>query len=169
MANELPTLDELLAGNERWRASFPWGGLDVRPKSHLAILTCMDSRYAAQPTIGMDQGNAHVIRNAGGRVTDDAVRSLVLSAHALGTRCCLIIHHTKCGLFGATNEELRERVSGATGADASAIDFLPFADLEESVREDVRALRANQLLPAGYEVYGFTYDVDTGALTPVEA
>lgn len=168
MADELPTLDELLAGNERWRASFPWGGLDVRPKSHLAILTCMDSRYAAQPTIGMDQGNAHVIRNAGGRVTDDAVRSLLLSAHALGTRGCIVIHHTKCGLFRATNEELRDRVSAATGADASGIDFLPFEDLEESVREDVRTLRSVDLLPAGYTVYGFTYDVDTGALTPVE-
>ena len=119
MADQVPTLDELLAGNAQWRTSFPWGGLDVRPKSHLAILTCMDSRYAAQPTIGMDQGNAHVIRNAGGRVTDDAVRSLVLSAHALGTRCCLIIHHTKCGLFGATNTATSSRLRVAPPWDSN--------------------------------------------------
>ncbi len=168
MADDVPTRDELIAGNERWRSSFAWGGLDVHPKRHLAVLTCMDSRYAAQPPLGMDQGSAHVIRNAGGRVTDDAIRSLVLSAHALGTRGCVVIHHTKCGLYGATNEGLRGQVADATGADASGIDFLPFSDIEESVREDVRALRGNPLLPAGYAVYGFTYDVDTGALTPVE-
>ncbi len=169
MADGLPTLDEIIEGNRQWLPSFAWGGLDVRPKRQMAILTCMDSRYAAQSPMGMGQGNAHVIRNAGGRVTADAIRSLVLSAHALGTRGCVIIHHTKCGLHGTTDERIRTVVHEATGKDASSIDFLPFDDLEESVREDVRALRACDLLPAGYEVLGFTYDVDTGVLTHVEA
>lgn len=166
---ELPTTEELLEGNRRWREGFSWGGLDVRPQRRLAVLTCMDSRYAAQPPLGMDQGSAHIVRNAGGRATDDAIRSLVLSAHALGTRGCIVIHHTKCGLHGTSDEQLRERVREATGHDASSINFLPFTDLEESVREDMRVLEGHPLLPEGYLVLGFTYDVDTGELTPVEA
>lgn len=169
MADQFPTREEILAGNREWAAtSFSWGGLDVRPRRKLAILTCMDSRYAAQPPLGMDQGNAHIIRNAGGRVTDDAIRSLVLSAHALGTRGCLVIHHTKCGLHGTTDERIRELVKDATGKDASGINFLPFADLVASVQEDVAALRACDLFPEGYLVSGYTYDVDTGQLTPVD-
>ena len=168
MPDPLPTLDEILQGNARFRESFAWGGLDVHPRRQVAILTCMDSRYAAQPSLGLDQGNAHVIRNAGGRATEDAIRSLVLSAHALGTRGCIVIHHKKCGLYGTTNDDIRSAVTEATGADASSVDFLPFDDLEESVREDVRTLRACELFPAGYAVLGFTYDVDTGELVPVE-
>lgn len=165
----LPTREELIEANRNWaNESFSWGGLDVRPRRQLAILTCMDSRYAAQPPLGMDQGNAHVIRNAGGRATDDAIRSLVLSAHALGTRGCIVIHHTKCGLHNTTNDAIQAKVSEATGADASGIDFLPFADLEQSVRDDMSVLRASEVLPEGYLVLGFTYDVDTGLLTPVE-
>jgi carbonic anhydrase len=169
MADGMPTLNEILEGNRQWLPSFAWGGLDVRPRRQMAILTCMDSRYAAQSPMGMDQGNAHVIRNAGGRVTDDAIRSLVLSAHALGTRGCVVIHHTKCGLHGASNDDLRTKVREATGQDASTIEFMPFDDLEQSVREDVLAVRACTLLPADYQVLGFTYDVDTGVLTHVEA
>ncbi|MEX2446545.1 MAG: carbonic anhydrase, partial [Dehalococcoidia bacterium] len=134
-----PVLDAeaFLARNAEWSRDFAGGGLDVRPRRRMAILTCMDSRYTAQGVLGVALGDAHVIRNAGGRVTDDAVRSLVLSAHALGTRGCVVIHHTRCGLHGTTDEALRARVEEATGEDASGIDFLPFADTAESVREDV--------------------------------
>ena len=159
-----------MEANQRWQAAFNWGGLDVRPRMRLAILTCMDSRYTAQGIIGVSLGDAHVIRNAGGRVTDDAIRSLVLSAHALGTRGCVVIHHTKCGLYGTTNDRIRALVKDAPGVDAAevdAIDFQPFDDMEQSVREDLARLRACRMLPEGYEVVGLVYDVETGEVTEV--
>ena len=167
MANDTGSLlnaQALIAANEEWVRDFAWGGLSVRPRRRMAILTCMDSRYTAQGVLGVALGDAHVIRNAGGRVTDDAIRSLVLSAHVLGTRGCVVIHHTDCGLHGTTNQALRARVTAATGEDASGIDFLPFADIAESVRDDLVRLRACRLLPAGYELLGFVYDVTTGRL-----
>jgi carbonic anhydrase len=160
--------EELLAANEAWAAGFGARGLHVRPRRRLAVLTCMDSRYTAQGVLGFRLGDVHVVRNAGGRVTEDVIRSLVLSAVKLGTEGCVVIHHTNCGLFAAANEELRAAVREASGA-STEIDFLPFADLDQSVREDVARLRATPELPPGYEVVGFAYDVDTGQLRLVEA
>ena len=160
-------LDALLAANRAFADSFHLGHLEVRPVRRLAVLTCMDSRYSAQAVLGLRMGDAHVIRNAGGRVTDDVIRSLALSAHLLGTDTCLVIHHTGCGLFGVTNAALRARVEAATGTSAAGVDFLPFDDIEASVREDVMRLAASTLLPPGYAVAGFVYDVRTGRLTPV--
>jgi carbonic anhydrase len=128
----------------------------------------MDSRYTAQGVLGLELGDVHVVRNAGGRVTEDVIRSLVLSAVKLGTRGCVLIHHTNCGLFEASNEELRDAVRETAGT-VTGIDFLPFADLDDSVREDVARLRAVPELPRGYEVVGFAYDVDSGRLRLVEA
>jgi len=159
--------EQFLEANTEWASSFSWGGLDVRPSRKLAILTCMDSRYTAQGVLGVQLGEAHVVRNAGGRVTDDAIRSLVLSADVLGTRACIVIHHTKCGLYRTTNEAIHASIRAATGGDPSHIDFLPFSDLDESVRADVAKLRACDLLPRDYEVVGFVYDVETGVITPV--
>jgi carbonic anhydrase len=156
-----------MAANRAYAETFRSGALQVRPARSLAILTCMDSRYTAQGVLGVDLGDAHVIRNAGGRVTDDAVRSLVLSAALLGTRQCVLIHHSDCGLLGRSNEELRARVAEVSGVEP-AIDFLPFDDLEQSVRDDLQALRACPLFPPDYEIIGFTYDVRTGRLTPVD-
>jgi carbonic anhydrase len=157
-----------LQANERWVAGFDRGALEVRPARRMAVLTCMDSRYTAQGVLGLDLGDAHILRNAGGRATDDMLRSLVLSAHVLGTRGCVVVHHTNCGLYQTTNEDLRARVAAATGADAGSIDFLPFDDLEESVREDVARIRGHALLPDGYGVLGFVYDVRTGGITQVK-
>ncbi|MEX2230190.1 MAG: carbonic anhydrase [Dehalococcoidia bacterium] len=159
--------DQLLAANRAYAGTFHSGELHVRPGRGLAILTCMDSRYTAQGVLGVELGDAHVIRNAGGRITDDALRSLVLSAALLGTRRCVLIHHSDCGLLGRSNEELRSRVRELSGADC-AIDFLPFDDLEQSVRDDLRALRESPLFPPDYEALGFVYDVRTGILTSVE-
>ena len=128
----------------------------------------MDSRYTAQGILGLQMGDAHVVRNAGGRVTDDVIRSLVLSSDVLGTRTCVVVHHTKCGLYQTTNEDIHARIREATGADASGIDFMPFDDLVESVRTDLSRLRECQFLPEDYRVFGFVYDVDTGVITPVE-
>ena len=165
-----PVLDAqaFLAGNREWMREFQFGGLEVRPRRRMAILTCMDSRYTAQGVLGVHLGDTHVVRNAGGRVTDDAIRSLVLSAHALGTRGCVIIHHTNCGLYNTSNEAIWKRIRVATGQDASYLDFLPFDDVAGSVREDLERLRASTLLPEDYEVLGFVYDVVSGRLEPVE-
>lgn len=160
--------DELLANNARYAEDFSAGALRVRPLRQIAILTCMDSRYTAQGIMGLQLGDSHVIRNAGGRASDDAIRSLVLSSTALGTRWCVVIHHTDCGLLGVTNEELRGRVEAAAGVRPD-IDFLPFDDVATSVREDVAVLRACPYFPPDYQVLGFVYDVASGLLRPVEA
>ncbi len=159
--------DELLANNARYAADFSAGALRVRPLRQIAILTCMDSRFTAQGVLGMQLGDAHVIRNAGGRASEDAVRSLVLSSTALGTRWCVVIHHTDCGLLGVTNEELRARVEAVSGVRPD-IDFLPISDVASSVSEDVALLRACPYFPPDYQVLGFTYDVTTGRLHSVE-
>lgn len=159
--------DDLLRANEQYREGFNASELQIRPLQHLAILTCMDSRYTAQGVLGLDLGDAHVIRNAGGRVTEDVVRSLSISAALLGTRACVIIHHSDCGLLGRTDEELRTRVADASGARAP-FGFLGFEDLDQSVRDDVAALRAIPYFPPDYQVLGFTYDVRTGRLGVVE-
>jgi carbonic anhydrase len=158
--------EELLAANRGQMASFNASGLSVQPARRLAVLTCMDSRYTVQGMLGFEMGDVHVIRNAGGRVTDDAIRSLTMSAALLGTRSCVVIHHTRCGLYGTTNDALRAAILEVSGT-RPEIDFLPFADLEASVREDVARLRACPAFPPDYEVVGFTYDVDTGRLHPV--
>ena len=159
--------DDLLSANKRYRDAFDAADLQVRPLQHLAILTCMDSRYTSQGVLGLSLGDAHVVRNAGGRVTEDVVRSLAISAALLGTRACIVIHHTDCGLLGRSDEELRDRVATASGARAP-FGFLGFADLEQSVRDDVAALRSIPYFPPEYEILGFTYDVRTGRLAPVE-
>lgn len=160
-------LDSILEANKQWAGAFDAGALRVEPSRRLVVLTCMDSRFTVQAIAGIHLGEAHILRNAGGRVTEDAIRSLVVSAHALGTRGCMVIHHTNCGLHGTTNEDIRRRVANATGEDCSAIDFLPFADLEQSVREDVARIRACTLLPDDYEVIGMIYDVRNGRIVPV--
>lgn len=157
---------ELLANNERFVAGFAKAELRVRPRRRTAVLTCMDSRYTVQRVTGLDPGDVHVIRNAGGRVTEDTLRSLILSADVLGTRRCVVIHHTDCGLFTKDNEQIRDAVEEESGL-RPEMDFLPFDDLEASVREDVEILRGCPYFPPDYEVLGFTYDVRTGRLAPV--
>lgn len=110
------------------------------PSTHVAVLTCMDARLHPERFLGLQIGDAHVIRNAGGRASDDAIRSLIISSRLLGTREFLVIHHTDCGMLTFSNDDLRQKLAEEAGADASEIDFLPFADLEESVREDVRRI-----------------------------
>src|SRR6185437_16590389 len=111
----------------------------------------------------------HVIRNAGGRASDDAVRSLVISSQLLGTNAFIVIHHTDCGMLSFSNDDLRGKLRDTLGADASAIDFLPFSDLDQSVRDDVRSLLASPLIAPGITVSGFIYDVRSGELREVVA
>jgi carbonic anhydrase len=163
----MSALDEVLAANARYAAGFTKGGLPAPPARRFAVLTCMDARLDPAKAFGLEEGDAHVVRNAGGRASDDAIRSLVISYKLLGTRHFLVIHHTDCGMLTFTNEELRASLRRDLGADASGIDFLPFSDLEESVRADVATLRASPLLPKDIPIDGLIYDVRTGRLRAV--
>jgi carbonic anhydrase len=163
----MSVLRELLTANERYASEFKKGNLPMLPGRHVAVLTCMDARLDPAKFLELNEGDAHVIRNAGGRASQDAIRSLVISHTLLGTNEFLVIHHTDCGMLTFTNEQLRERLRRALDADASAIDFLPFPDLDESVRQDVAAIHSTQFLPKGIPVNGFVYDVRTGRLRQV--
>ena len=162
------SLPAMQKANESYAAMASRPVHSPRPVKHLCILTCMDARLDLFRALGLWQGDAHILRNAGGRASTDALRSLVLSSHHLGTREFAVIHHTKCGLYGGTNEEIRAVITEQTGgADASHIDFLPFDDLPGSVRADVEAVLGCGLLPSDAVVWGATIDVDTGALNVV--
>ena len=131
------------------------------PDRHLVVLTCMDARLDLFRSLGLDVGDAHLLRNAGGRATPDAIRSLVVSAHLLGTRELGVIHHTNCGLEGVTDAEVAAR----TGV--QDMEFYAFDDVEASVHDDLRTIRERATLPAGFMLWGAVYDVDSGALRVV--
>jgi carbonic anhydrase len=163
----MPVLDELLDANKRFAAGFAKGDLAMPPARQVAVLACMDARLHPEKFLGLEVGDAHVIRNAGGRASEDAIRSLIISSRLLSTREFVVIHHTDCGMLTFTNEELQTKLQNDTGADASGIDFLPFADLEESVREDVGRIRGSPFISKDIPVSGFIYDVRTGLLQEV--
>ncbi|HCF99414.1 MAG TPA: carbonate dehydratase [Chloroflexi bacterium] len=161
--------DEVLAANRQYADDFDRGDLPMPPARHLAVVTCMDARLHPEKFLGLDVGDAHMIRNAGGRVSDDALRSLVISSRLLGTNEYVVIHHTDCGMLTFTNDDLRQKIKHEAGADASGIDFLPFSDLEQSVRDDMKRIKEDAFVPKGTPVRGFVYDVRTGRLTEVKS
>jgi carbonic anhydrase len=158
-------LERLLEGNARYVETFGWGGLGPRPAAHLAVVTCMDTRIDVYPMLGLHIGDAHVIRNAGGRVTDDVIRSLVVSIEILGTDTVAVIQHTDCGMAKVTNAELRRLLHERRGLATADIDFLPFDDHADAMRNDVQLLRSSPYLPRELTIYGLLYDVETGGLT----
>ncbi|HZU76952.1 MAG TPA: carbonic anhydrase [Dehalococcoidia bacterium] len=162
-------LDALLEANREYAQHFTQGDLPGPPARRLAVLTCMDARLDPQAFLGLALGDAHVIRNAGGRASDDAIRSLVISSELLGTREFLVIHHTACGMQSFTNDDLRHRLRERYGADASGVDFLPFGDLAQSVRDDVRRILASPLFAPESVISGWIYDVRSGRLEQVVA
>lgn len=131
------------------------------------MVTCMDARLDPEQFLGLRLGDAHVIRNAGGRVSEDAIRSLVISERLLGTEEIVVVHHTECGMMTFRNEDLAAKIKEDLGVDASGQDFLTFSSLEESVREDVEKVRASDLIPDDISVYGAIYDVKTGEIREV--
>ena len=164
----MSVVPELLVANERYAASFAQGDLPSPPARRVAILTCMDARLDPAKFLGLAEGDAHVIRNAGGRASADALRSLIISQQLLGTTEVVVIHHTDCGMLTFGNEALQRQLQDRFGADASGLDFLPFADLAQSVRDDVAAIRASPFIPKDLPISGFIYDVRSGRLQPVE-
>jgi carbonic anhydrase len=162
----MSVIDELVQANADYASRFDRGDLPMPPARRLAIVTCMDARIIPSRALGLEEGDAHVIRNAGGRARD-ALRSLVISQRLLGTNEIAVIHHTDCGMLTFTNPVLHAKVKQDLGADSTAIDFLPFSDVEESVREDVEFLLSSPLIPRDVPVRGFVYDVTTGRLNEV--
>jgi carbonic anhydrase len=160
--------DQLLAANETYASGFAKGDLAMPPGRRFAVVTCMDARLDPAKFLGLDEGDAHVVRNAGGLVTDDTLRSLVISHWLLGTQEAFVIAHTDCGMLTFTNGELRSKLADE-GADASEVDFHPFSDLDESVRESVRKIDESPLLPGSFTASGYVYDVTSGRLREVSA
>ncbi|MGZ4481558.1 MAG: beta-class carbonic anhydrase [Gaiellales bacterium] len=163
----MAVLDELLDANRRFAAGFDKGDLPMPPARRVAILTCMDARIDPARALGLDIGDAHVIRNAGGRASDDAIRSLIISSTLLGTREFVVIQHTDCGMLTFTNEQLRDRLADERQSDASGIDFLPFPDLNQNVRDDVQRIRSSPHIDPSISVSGYVYDVHDGNLSEV--
>jgi carbonic anhydrase len=181
-------VDAVLAANRAYSQSFgEKGTLALPPARHFAILTCMDARLDPAKYAGLAEGDAHVIRNAGGRASDDAIRSLVISYKLLGTREWFVVHHTNCGMELFTDEVIgglleqsletaelddhgwRDRGAGPGSVEGRYIKWLSFPDLEASVVEDVRRIRTHPLVPRRIPIYGFVYDVRSGRLLEVPA
>lgn len=160
--------DNFLKTNQAYADLHGTAHLPIKPKTKVAIVTCMDSRLHVAQALGLALGDAHILRNAGGRITDDMIRSLVISEQQLGTREIVILHHTDCGAQTFTNESFRRQLKEDLGVDVSHQDFLPFTDIEESVREDMALLRQSPLIPDDVFISGAVYDVDTGRMTEVK-
>src|SRR3954470_9804457 len=162
----MATLDEVRAANDNYAAGFAKGDLPMPPGRKLAVVACMDARIDPAKVLGLEEGDAHVIRNAGGRAAD-ALRSLIISQQLLGTNEVIVVHHTDCGMLTFDNATLQGICRERLDADASDIDFLPFGDLEQSVRDDVELIRSSDLIPDDIVIRGFVYDVKTGALNEI--
>jgi carbonic anhydrase len=160
-------IDELLANNRAVAASLPDRHLDVRPSRGLAIVTCMDSRLDVFSALGLRDGEAHILRNAGGVITDDVIRSLAVSQRRLGTREVMLIHHTDCGMQALTDDGFRAELQEATGV-APAFAIESFADVEADVRQSLLRVRRSPFLPHRDLVRGFVYDVDSLQLREID-
>ena len=183
----MSVLEEVVTANESYAAGFGKGGLPMPPARRFAVLTCMDARIDPAKLAGLAEGDAHVIRNAGGRASDDAIRSLVISHKLLGTNEWFVIHHTNCGMLLFTDEVMRGLLAqslatasfdgkvwtdpkGSDGSHAGDfINWLAFGDLAESVVVDVERIRTHPLVPDEIPIHGFIYDVATGKLVEVPA
>ena len=164
----MSVIDEVLEANEGYARAHELRALTPRPERKLAVLTCMDTRLSTR-TLGLKEGDAHIIRNAGGIVTDDSLRSLVISHHLLGTEEFMVINHTDCGLMHATEQELRTRIQNRAGTAAIAPAFFyAFQNIDENVRHQLQKLRTHPWIPKEVAVRGFVYDVVTGRLREIK-
>ena len=158
--------DELLRNAETYQAGFDKGDLPLPPSRKVAVLACMDARLNPYGLLGLSEGDAHVIRNAGGVVTDDEIRSLAISQRLLGTEEIVLIHHTDCGMLTFTDDEFKRGVQDEVGIKPEwALEA--FSDLDEDVRQSIARIEASPFIPRKDSVRGFVYDVHTGALREV--
>ena len=168
MVRPVGVIDELYLNNEAFAASSSSGHRDVRPTRRLAVVTCMDSRLDVFAALGLGEGEAHVLRNAGGVITDDMIRSLAVSQRRLGTREVMLIQHTDCGMQSLTDDGFRAELQEATGV-APPFAIESFDDLDANVRQSILRLRRSDFLPHREAIRGFVYDVDTHRLREVQA
>jgi len=160
--------EELIAANKEYAEQFHDSGVAGRAAKHLAVVTCIDSRIDPLRMLGLEPGDAKIIRNAGARITDDALRSLILATNLLEvTRIC-VVQHTDCAMAGSTDEDLQARIGHLRGADASSVEFLAMPDQRTAVRGDVARIRECTLIPSDVEIGAFVFDVRTGELDPVQ-
>jgi carbonic anhydrase len=162
----MSAIDDLLANNAGYAKAFSKGALPISPRKKIAVVACMDARLETGALLGLEEGDAHVIRNAGGLVTDDAIRSLTISQRLLGTREIMLIHHTGCGMHTFSEEELVEQITRETGVSP------PFAmgalsDLEEGLRQSIARIKESPFIPHRDQVRGFIYEVDSGRLREI--
>ena len=181
----MSVLPEVLAANDAYAAGFDKGGLPMPPGGRFAILTCMDARLDPAKYAGLSEGDAHVIRNAGGRASDDAIRSLVISYKLLGTQEWFVIHHTNCGMEFFTDDLMGNLLGqsldtaelgpdgfqdvgdGPGSAEGRNVKWLTIANQEQSIVEDVSRIRTHPLVPNRIPIYGYLYDVQTGRLEEI--
>ena len=158
--------DELLQNNEIYAESFDKGDLPLPPAKSVAVVACMDARLNVYGMLGLQEGDAHVIRNAGGVITDDEIRSLAISQRLLGTREIILIHHTGCGMLTFSDDELKQQIQEDVGMKPH-FSMESFSDLEEDVRQSIARIHASPFIPNKESVRGFVYEVETGRLREV--
>ena len=161
-------IDELLANNSRYAESFDKGDLPIPPARGMAVVACMDARLDVQKILGLKEGDAHVIRNAGGVVTDDVIRSLVISQRLLNTREIILIHHTDCGMLTFRDDDVKDMIEADTGL-RPQFAMEAFGSLEQDVRQSMARIHASPFIPNQDQVKGFIYDCATGSLNEVSA
>jgi carbonic anhydrase len=159
----MSVVEEVTAANEHYASEFAKAALPMPPGRKFAVVTCMDARLDPARFLGLEEGDAHVIRNAGGLVNDETIRSLVISHKLLGTEEAVVIGHTDCGMLTFTNADVHEKL----GPESESIDFEPFPDVAERVRQSVDAIRNHPLLGDAFAATGYVYDVRSGRIEPV--
>jgi carbonic anhydrase len=159
--------DDFLANNERYSAAFDKGGLPMPPGKKTAVLACMNARLDPARALGLEEGDAHVIRNAGGVVTDDAIRSLVISQRLLGTEEIILIHHSDCGMLTFSDDEVKSQIESDTGI-RPPFALEAFANVDDDVRQSINRIKASPFVSNKDKVRGFVYDVATGKLREVQ-
>ena len=163
----MSTVDELLENNTRYAENFGEGeSLHMAPARRLAVAACMDARLNVYGAIGLEEGDAHVIRNAGGVVSNDAIRSLVISQRFLGTREIMLIHHTDCGMMTFRDDAAKDEIEAETGLRPS-FALEAFGDLEQDVRQSIARIQASPFIPSKDQIRGFVFDCETGLLNEV--
>lgn len=162
-------LEDCTQANQEYARTFEKRGrLDKRPAKSLVVLTCMDCRLQVEEALGLGPGDAHILRNAGGIVTDDVIRSLILSFRFLGTREIFVINHTECDLLGLYDDQLRKELALETGRDTAGLEFHGFRDLESNLKSQVQKIKDSPFVPQDFVVHGLIYDVKTGRLDAVK-